>query len=172
MLLAALIAVALGPNLGPAVGTAIPEKDRFEAVMGDEGATIVFVRSVDWCPFCKKQVMELGEASDAFEAEGRPLVFVSYDSAATQAAFAAKNALDEAFIADEGSAIIRAFGILNEDHQPGSRVYGIPHPAVFVVDENGVVRAKLYEEDWATNDKSYRNRPAVEAILGAVKATK
>ncbi|NRA31563.1 MAG: hypothetical protein HRU11_15040, partial [Parvularculaceae bacterium] len=47
--------------------------------------------------------------------------------------------------------------------------YGIPHPAVFVVDENGVVEAKLYEEDYASNKKSYRNRPAVETILEAVQ---
>ena len=40
---------------------------------------------------------------------------------------------------------------------------------VFIVDEEGVVDAKLYEDDWATNDKSYRNRPAVETILDAVK---
>ncbi|MEM9839607.1 MAG: redoxin domain-containing protein [Pseudomonadota bacterium] len=170
MLLAALAALALGANLGPAVGTPIPDADRFEEAMGPEGATIVFVRSVDWCPFCKKQVVELGEAAASFELEGRPLIFVSYDSEKKQAAFAKKNDLDEAFVADEGSAIIKAFGILNEEHEPGSRVYGIPHPAVFVVDENGVVEAKLYEEDWATNRKSYRNRPAVEAILGAVKA--
>ncbi|MEM1381361.1 MAG: redoxin domain-containing protein [Pseudomonadota bacterium] len=169
MFMALLATLALGADLGPAVGSTIPEAERFEAAMGDEGATIVFVRSVDWCPFCKKQVIDLGEASDAFDEEGRPLIFVSYDDEADQVAFAKKNRIDETFIADEGSALIKAFGILNENHQPGSRVYGIPHPVVLIVDENGVVEGKLFEEDWATNQKSYRNRPAVETILDAVR---
>ena len=169
MLAAMVLSVFLTMELGPAVGSTIPEMDRFEQSMGDEGATIVFVRSVDWCPFCKKQVMELSAEATAFESEGRPLVFVSYDTPMKQKVFAKKNDLNGNFVADEGSAIIKSFGILNEDHAPGSRVYGIPHPAVFVVDENGVVEAKLYEEDYASNKKSYRNRPAVETILEAVQ---
>ncbi len=170
MLLASLLSVTLvAADLGPEVGATIPETEEFSDVMGDEGATIVFVRSVSWCPYCKTQVMELDEQAGAFEAEGKPLVFVSYDAADVQASFAQAQGIDSALIADEGSEIIQAFGILNEQHQPGSRVYGIPHPAVFIVDENGVVEAKLYEEDYATNDKSYRNRPAAETILEAVK---
>lgn len=170
-MLAALLAVfAMTMDLGPAVGSTIPETERFEPMMGEEGATIVFVRSVDWCPFCKKQVMELGDMASSFDAEGRPLIFISYDDEAKQSDFAKKRQISSAFIADEDSKIIKAFGILNESHQPGSRVYGIPHPAVFIVDENGVVEAKLYEEDYASNSKSYRNRPAVEKILDAVKA--
>lgn len=169
MFLALLLSLAMSADLGPAVGTTIPEAERFEAAMGEEGATIVFVRSVDWCPFCKKQVAELDEEVAAFAEAGRPLVFVSYDSAATQEAFAERMDIDAALISDEGSSLIKAFGILNEQHRPGSRVYGIPHPAVFIVNEDGVVQAKLYEEDYATNDTSYRNRPAVETILEAVR---
>lgn len=170
MLAAMVLSLFLSVELGPAVGSTIPEVERFEQAMGDEGATIVFVRSVDWCPFCKKQVMDLSEEADAFLSEGRPLVFVSYDTTTKQKVFAKKNALEENFVSDQGSVIIKSFGLLNEDHAPGSRVYGIPHPAVFVVDENGVVEAKLYEEDYTSNKKSYRNRPAVETILDAVKS--
>ncbi|MCQ8185458.1 redoxin domain-containing protein [Parvularcula maris] len=170
MFLAAIMALLMGAELGPAVGSTIPEAERFEAMMGEEGATIVFVRSVDWCPFCKKQVTELSEVKAEFAEEGQPLIFVSYDAAAKQAAFQKRSEIEGNFIADEGSELIMAFGLLNESHRPGSRAYGIPHPAVIVVDENGVVEAKLYEEDYTTNAKSYRNRPAVETILEAVKA--
>ena len=114
MLLALLASLTLASDLGPDIGSTIPETARFEDAMGAEGATIVFVRSVDWCPFCKKQVIELGEASDDFDAEGRPLIFVSYDAEKKQMAFAKKNDLDEAFVADEGSALIKAFGIQRE----------------------------------------------------------
>lgn len=169
MLVALLLSLFVVADLGTPVGETIPETQRFEEMMGEEGATIVFVRSVSWCPFCKKQVMELDSERAIFAAEGRPLIFVSYDTAPKQAAFAEKQGVESALVSDEGSALIKAFGILNENHRPGSRAYGIPHPAVFIVDENGVVESKLFEEDWATNDKSYRNRPAVETILAAVK---
>ncbi|NNU17359.1 peroxiredoxin family protein [Parvularcula sp. ZS-1/3] len=169
MVIALLLSLFMQQGLGPDIGTKVPEPAQFEDAMGDRGATIVFVRSVDWCPFCKRQVKELADASEAFDAAGRPLIFISYDDAAKQESFAERLKIEETFIADEGSALIKAFGILNTSHQPGSRVYGIPHPAVFVVDRDGVVKARLYEEDFATNSKSYRNRPAVDTILEAAK---
>ncbi len=170
MLLSLVLSFMLAADLGPAVGTTIPEAERFEEHLGAEGATIVFVRSVDWCPFCKTQVMELAEQAEAFDSEGRPLIFVSYDTAEKQMVFAKRRDIDEPFISDEGSALIKAFGILNEDHAPGSRAYGIPHPAIFVIDEAGNVQAKLYEEDYVTNSRSYSNRPATDVVLEAVRA--
>jgi peroxiredoxin len=168
MLIAALAALWMGP-LGPGIGSTVPELARFEPLMGEEGATIVFVRSIDWCPYCKSQVQELAEMGQDFAEEGKPLVFVSYDTAAKQAAFSQNQGIEARFIADEGSELIEAFGLLNENHRPGSRAYGIPHPAVIIIDEEGVVEAKLYEEGYVTNDKSYRNRPAAETILDAVR---
>jgi peroxiredoxin len=169
MLAALLSLVLMTAELGPPVGEAIPETQRFEGAMGEDGATIAFVRSVDWCPYCKAQVIELGAQAAAFANEGRPLVIVSYDSPKVQAAFAGEHDLDVRFVADEGSKLITAFGLLNETYRPGSRAYGVPHPAVFVVDEAGVVEAKLYEEDYAQNEKSYRSRPAFETIIEAVR---
>jgi peroxiredoxin len=170
MIIAALLSLFFAQDLGPAVGSTVPEADRFEAAMGEKGATIVFVRSVDWCPFCKQQVQELSSQKAAFEKEGQPLIFVSYDSPAVQAEFQKRGGFEANFVSDEGSKLIEAFGLLNEAHRPGSRAYGIPHPAVIIVDENGVVERKLYEEDYASNATSYRNRPAVETILEAVRA--
>lgn len=171
-MLAAIALFIAALELGPALGTSIPEPERFEEAMGELGATIVFVRSVDWCPYCKTQVMELGDEAQAFAQAGRPLVFVSYDTAEKQQAFAEMHDTESTFIADEGSEIIKAFGLLNEEHRPGSRAYGIPHPAVFIVDRDGTVRRKLYEEDYATNAKSYRERPAVATILAAAEGAR
>ncbi len=41
------------------------------------------------------------------------------------------------------------------------RFDGIPHPAIFFINTDGVVEAKLYED-------SYRDRPETEAILSTV----
>ncbi|MEE4211216.1 MAG: peroxiredoxin family protein [Parvularcula sp.] len=171
MLTALLASLYLFAGLGPAPGTAVPQAERFAELGGDEGATLVFVRSVVWCPYCQNQVIELAAKAEDFEAAGRPLVIISYDKDEEQASFAEKHQLDLVFLSDEGSELIRAFGLLNEAHEPGSRAYGIPHPAVFVIDESGTVTARLYEEDYAVNDKSYRNRPAAETILRAAKGS-
>ncbi len=169
MLASLLASFALLAGLGPDIGTAVPGHQRFEPMMGERGATLVFVRSVDWCPYCQTQVIELDAKRDGFAEAGRPLVVISYDTPALQEAFAEKRGVEASFIADEGSSLIRAFGLLNESHEPGSRAHGIPHPAVFVIDREGIVQAKLFEEDYATNTRSYRNRPAAETILEAAR---
>ena len=42
-------------------------------------------------------------------------------------------------IADHGSRVIRAFGLLNERYPQGSAVHGVAHPIVIVLDKNGTV---------------------------------
>jgi DsbC/DsbD-like thiol-disulfide interchange protein len=51
-------------------------------------------------------------------------------------------------LADPDSKIIRAFGILNESVPKDNMVYGVPHPGTYILDENGVVRAKYFEDDY------------------------
>jgi alkyl hydroperoxide reductase subunit AhpC len=58
---------------------------------------------------------------------------------------------------DTGHAVIDQYGLRN----PNGR--GIPHPATYVIDKQGIVRWKFVEVDYAT-------RPANEVILTALKA--
>jgi peroxiredoxin len=55
---------------------------------------------------------------------------------------------------------VNALGILNEDYEPSSRAYGVPHPGIFLLDPNGVIRAKFAEE-------GYRARPDFDSVLEA-----
>ena len=167
-----------GPDLGPAIGETIPhrlelpdsngETRAFDSLVGEKGAALFFVRSVDWCPYCKNQAVDVSNRIDEFAARGLSVVFVSYDSPAKQEAFAAKTDFKPVLLSDRDSAAIRSFGLLNESVKESSKAYGIPHPAVFILDTDGVVRAKFYEEDFLTNAKSYSNRPAVDVILAGV----
>jgi hypothetical protein len=52
-------------------------------------------------------------------------------------------------LSDEGSKTIRAFGIFNENNQPGSLAFGTPFPGTYIVDPGGVVKSKYFEEDYA-----------------------
>ena len=49
-------------------------------------------------------------------------------------------------LSDPDSSIIRSFALFNETVQPGTRDYGIPHPALFFVDRAGTVLRKYMEE--------------------------
>ncbi|MGF1542922.1 MAG: peroxiredoxin family protein [Parvularculaceae bacterium] len=167
-------------DLGPAVGEKIPhdlglpspnaDKSGFDALVGENGMSLFFVRSVDWCPFCKRQARDVNDRVAEFAERGLSVVFVSYDAVEKQQAFAEAEGFKPALLSDADIEAINAFGIRNESHEEGSRVYGIPHPVTFILDGDGVVRAKLFEEDFLANKKSYRNRPAVDAVLDQADA--
>lgn len=164
-------------ELGPRIGTPIPHSlaavDQsgaardFKALTGPNGMALYFIRSVDWCPYCKNQTLTVDAARREFEKRGVSVVFVSYDAHEVQSAFAKLRDVKVTLLSDPKSEIIDAFGLRNQTHKDG-RFAGIPHPAVFYVKPDGVIAAKLYEEDYLTNDKSYRQRPEVAAVLEAI----
>jgi len=60
-------------------------------------------------------------------------------------------------LSDPDHSIIDGYGLLN----PNSR--GLPHPATYVIDKNGVVR-------WKFVDVNYRVRPATEVVLKVLES--
>ena len=130
-------------------------------LMGENGVTLVFVRSAAWCPFCKEQMIKLNDIADELKAAGYPLVVLSYDEPAKQARFIGRNELSYSFISDEDSSVITAFGLMDNSYKPGSRAYGVPHPAIYKIGVDGLVQGKLMESN-------YSDRPANEAVLELV----
>lgn len=61
------------------------------------------------------------------------------------------------FLSDPEHKVINRYGLLNESSQ------GLPHPATYVIDKNGVVR-------WKFVDVNYRVRPTNQQILAALQA--
>lgn len=155
------------PDVGLAIGQTVPHVELVRAdgviadlpeLMGERGAAIVFVRSVDWCPYCQKQLKQIDEIAGELSELGWPLVAVSYDDSELLAEFSEKHGLSYEFASDPESQAIKDFNLLNEGMTPGSRYYGVPHPAIFFVDTDRSVRAVLREE-------SYKDRPAMEIVL-------
>ena len=165
------------PELGPEVGSEIPHRlnladqtgeiRSFESLLGEKGAAIYFNRSVDWCPYCQIQTKNVSARLRQFEARGVKPVVVTYDSVEELSEFAAKERVVVTLLSDPDSAAIKAFGLLNETLEPDNQYYGLPYPAIFLVDREGVIRAKFYETDYLTNARSYRNRPEIELVLQA-----
>ena len=77
---------------------------------------------------------------------------LSYDSVATLAAFAEARGITYPLFADEGSAVIRALGILNESVAPTDEHYGIPHPGIYFIGADGRVEDKVFHATHRTRD--------------------
>jgi peroxiredoxin len=155
-------------RLGPQVGQSVPDfrlRDQTgrlwtrDALMGPNGAMIVFSRSVDWCPYCKTQMVELQSRVADLRAQGLGLAVVTYDPPAVLADFARRRGITFPMLSDPGSATITAFGILNTTVAPSdTRSYGIPFPGTFLVDRRGRVTSRFFEE-------AYQERNTVSTIL-------
>lgn len=111
--------------------------------------------------------MELQQRQPDLDRSDTALFAVSYDAVEALAAFAAKHAITFPLLSDDGSHAIRALGLLNEHvvEQHGfygvkvrDEHFGVPYPGVFLLDEQGIVVAKVFEQ-------SYRVRPAPALLL-------
>jgi peroxiredoxin len=102
--------------------------------------------------------VELQQNLEAIRKQGLGVAAISYDSVGTLKNFADRQKITYRLLSDPDSKIIRAFGILNESINPGALTYGIPYPGVYVVDVQGRVVSKYFEDD-------YRERQSTADIL-------
>ncbi|MDQ7049680.1 MAG: peroxiredoxin family protein [Enterobacterales bacterium] len=144
-------------NTGPAIGSKLPalavvdqfgDKQQLSNIMGDQGAIIVLFRSADWCPFCKRHLLELNPVVKDFKKLGYGVIGISYDSPKTLKSFSQSKKLNFALLSDQNVATFSAFNVLNSAHQPGHKHYGIPYPGVIVVDANGIVKHTYFFEGY------------------------
>jgi hypothetical protein len=75
---------------------------------------------------------------------------VSYDSPEILKKFADAYHTGYPMLSDQGSAVIRKFGILNTNIPAGHPFYGIPFPGDYLLNADGVVREKLFLPDYQT----------------------
>ena len=85
---------------------------------------------------------------------------ISYDSPKILRDFAKRQKISLPLISDPGSKAIRAWGLINESYKDRPDRYGIPHPGVFILDSNGVIIEKHFEE-------SHRERQSASGIVVA-----
>ena len=102
--------------------------------------------------------MELQEQYEAFKNRGLGLAAISYDSQDILKSFAERKNITYPLLSDKGSQVITRFGILNEAIPKEGPRYGIPYPGQYIVDGNGVVQSKHFEE-------AYANRVTASSML-------
>jgi peroxiredoxin len=108
------------------------------------------------------QLVELQRSLPEIRRAGLGLAVISYDSISTLAAFAEKHGITYPLLSDEGSATIRAWGILNP-YAIGKGV-GIPYPGTFVLNRKGMVLTRSFEE-------AYQERATAASILETILAS-
>jgi peroxiredoxin len=127
---------------------------------GEKGLVLVLSRSFDWCPYCIAQLQQLVEAMPEFAEMGVSVATMTYDSLDILKAAEEDYSVNFPMLRDEDIKHVSAFGILNQQYQPGQRAYGIPEPGIFLISAEGIIRFKFAEQD-------YRLRPDFSLVLEA-----
>jgi peroxiredoxin len=112
------------------------------------------------------QLVELQTALPKFKQAGMKLYGISYDEPAALAEFARHHGITWRLLSDQGSKVIRRFGILNH-HVTEEQIpyYGIPFPGTYIVDEDGIITEKLFSRNLAA-----RSSPElmIDSALGEI----
>lgn len=95
-------------------------------------------------------MVQLQKKQSEFTKNGLQLVGLSYDSVAKLATFAKKKKISFPLLSDEGSKTIKKLGL---EYQRG-----LPYPGTFVIGKDGVVKGKLFKDD-------FKKRHTVDEIL-------
>jgi peroxiredoxin len=117
--------------------------------------------------------VELQNRLADFEREGVAVYAISYDPLDVLRDFAERHDIAYPLLADEDSVVIKRLGLYNEHLEqqaahygltPRENQFGVPYPGSFVLDEDGILQEKIFEQ-------SYRIRPQpadlLEDVFGA-----
>ncbi|NQY49955.1 MAG: peroxiredoxin family protein [Colwellia sp.] len=141
--------INVGPDLGkkaPAI-TAINtlrQPVTIEQLAGEKGLIILFFRSADWCPFCKKHLLELNDLAEQFSELGYAIAAISYDNTDILKKFAEQRNISYPLLSDQKVQTMLAYNIVNSEYAIGDEHYGIPYPGVVIIDNNGKVIHKHF----------------------------
>ncbi|MBE1300299.1 MAG: redoxin domain-containing protein [Alteromonadaceae bacterium] len=128
-------------------GEVITEIDQFKK---QKGVILIASRSYDWCPYCMKQLIQLQQYKAQFERAGIGLVAITYDSQEQQQAFTDKHSISIPVLSDIEASSFTALDILHADYPKEDEHYGLPYPGMFVVENNGVIKGKLFVETYSS----------------------
>lgn len=158
---------------GPAIGTAFPnalelkdqagEQQSLRSLMGKNGVAVFFVRSADWCPFCKRQLIDVNAHLTEFRQLGLGIASISMDTVDKIASFHNAQSIGYTMLSDPDGAIVETMGIRDLQYSDGSKAYGVARPMIFIIDPQLKIMHKYAEE-------SFRNRPDLDKVLSELRA--
>lgn len=159
---------------GPALGSRFPgirahyrgrQLTLVEEFAGARGTVFIASRSLDWCPYCMRQMIQLQQYSADFAAAGIGMVAITYDEPRLQQAFIDRFGITIPVLSDIDGLSFKTLGILNNEYRQGDVQYGIPYPGMIVIDPNGVVVGKLFLEAYSSRVDSAAALAFAKAVL-------
>jgi peroxiredoxin len=108
-------------------------------------------------------LVQLQRDLKSIEAEGIQIVGVSYDDTKVLKTFSDHMKIAFPLLSDPGSRTIDAYHIRNKAAR--GKAEGVPKPGTFILDRQGIIRAKLFLE-------GFRERHTTEALIEAAKSIK
>jgi peroxiredoxin Q/BCP len=105
-------------------------------------------------------LVQLQRDLKSLEDAGLQVVGISFDETKALKTAAQKMKITFPMLSDPESKTIDAYHIRNEAAK--GKAEGVPHPGTFIVDKAGVIRAKLFLEN-------FRERHTTEALIAAAK---
>ena len=139
--------------IGPEVGSKAPsisvlnnknKQETIHSLSAEKGLIILFFRSADWCPFCKRHLIEFNGQAQKFRDLGYGLAAISYDNNDVLSTFSAQQNISYPLLSDQHAKTMLAYGILNADYKAGDMNYGIPYPGVVVINKAGIITQKYF----------------------------
>lgn len=115
-----------------------------------EGPIVLFFYPGDWSSVCTDQMGQLQREIGRFEEKGARILAVSVDSPWSHKAWAEERDIHFPLLSDFQREVVEEYGVKHEA--------GFPERAYFVIDKEGVVRAKRIED-------SPSDQPGVEEVL-------
>ena len=131
----------------------------------ERGPVVLTFYRGEWCPYCNLQLRSLQDALADMRALGASLLAVSPQSPDHSLSVTEKHNLEFAVLSDVDQSVIRAYRVqfavtgelrdlhLNVFHNdPRDRnadgSMKLPVPATFIIDLDGVIRARFVNPDW------------------------
>jgi len=87
---------------------------------------------------------------------------MTYDDVSVLAAFDAEHDLGYPLLQDIDVRHVDAYGIRNQQYEPGDGGYGIPEPGILFIAPDGEIRLKFAVP-------GYRQRPPLDELLSAIE---
>jgi peroxiredoxin len=153
------------PRKGIATGSPVPSFSladqggrprTFENLTGPRGLLIVFVRSANWCGYCRNQLVELNHAAENIAVHGVRIAAIAPDPWRLTRDFAEYAGLKYPLLADENGNSFVDFDIINENIpadfmkeslKENAASGRIPFPAHFLFARDGTLKAKAVSDD-------------------------
>src|SRR5271168_3187774 len=128
---------------------------KLRTLVAEKPTVLVFFRG-GWCPFCNAHLSSLLSIEQDLDKQGVQIIAIGMDQPSKLRETMQKDKLDYTLLSDSDASAVKAFGIaykvsdatlekmkthnVDLDAATGNSNHVLPHPAVFVVSTNGVIR--------------------------------